>query len=70
MQTLEANDYLVVYMFVTLMMIAPFARADVSIPFTLLLLPLHHFADKLVFLLSENAVFRVFITYNNHLNDF
>ena len=68
MKKLEANDCHAVYMSVMLMMIALFARVDVLIPFTQLLLPLHHLMDKLVFLLSERAVIPIFIIYN-HLND-
>ena len=69
MKKLEANDCLAVYMSVMKMMTALFARADVSIPFTQLLLPLQHLTDKLVFSLSEKIVYPVFIIYNNDLND-
>ena len=68
MRRLEANDCLAVYMFVMLMMIALFARVDVLIPSTQLLLPLQHLKTKLVFLLSKMAVNPIFIIYND-LND-
>ena len=57
MKKLEANDCLAVYMSVMKMMTALFARADVTIPFTQLLLPLQHLTDKLVFSLSEKIVY-------------
>ena len=70
MRKLEANDCLAVYMSVMKMMTALFARADVSILFIQLLLPLQHLTEKLVFSLSEKIVYPVFIIYNNDLNYF
>ena len=65
MRKLAANACLAVYMSVMLMMIALFARVDVLIPFTQLLLPQHHLMDKLVLLLSERTVILIFIIYND-----